>query len=139
MVGHDLAINRFSQYWRRAIRTGYAYGEVSDKFQSHDSPAWYRQARRNRLQGAAMLAIVAGSPMLSIALRSAVPMATAMATIVTLSVRTAIRTRWKCADLNTRLLHGLHSHLMQIPLFIGQLRYQRDRMMRQTAKLIEYK
>ena len=139
MVGHDLAITHFSQYWRRAIRTGYAYGEVADRFQPNDSPVWYRQARRNRVQGAAMVAIVVGLPMLSAVIRSILPVALAIATIAALSLRTAVRTRWNGADLKTRLLHGLHSHLIQIPLCLGQLRYQRDRILRRTAELIEYK
>jgi cellulose synthase/poly-beta-1,6-N-acetylglucosamine synthase-like glycosyltransferase len=139
MVGHDLAINRLSQYWRRAIRTGYAYGEVSDRFDPNDSPIWYRQARRNRIQGFVMLAIVAISPILSVATRSMIPTGVAIAFVAALSVRTAVRTRWKHADFYTRLLHGLHSHLVQIPLFFGQLKYQRDRLLGRTAELIEYK
>jgi cellulose synthase/poly-beta-1,6-N-acetylglucosamine synthase-like glycosyltransferase len=139
MAAHDLAITRFSQYWRRAVRTGYAYAEVSERFQPSDSPNWYRQARRNRMQGAAMLVIVAGAPLLSIALWSMIPTLAAIALIAALAVRTAMRTRWKGADLKTRLLHGLHSHLMQIPIFAGQMKYLRNRLLGRTERLIEYK
>ncbi len=139
MATHDLAITRFSQYWRRAVRTGYAYAEVSERFHPGDSPNWYRQARRNRVQGAVMLAIVAGAPLLSVGLWSAIPTVCAAALIAALSVRTAMRTRWKGADLKTRLLHGLHSHLMQIPMFTGQIRYLRNRLLGRTEHLIEYK
>lgn len=86
-----------------------------------------------------MLAIVAGAPILSIATRSFVPVLIAIAIIGLLSVRTAIHSRWKNAALATRLLHGLHSHLVQIPLLFGQLKFQLDRSRGRTAELIEYK
>jgi cellulose synthase/poly-beta-1,6-N-acetylglucosamine synthase-like glycosyltransferase len=139
MAGHDLAIYRFSQYWRRAVRTGYAYAEISERSQQSATPVWVEQARRNRFQGIAMLAIVVGFPILSLALRSSIPIALAIAGVVSLSVRTAIRSRWKQADLSTRLFHGLHSHLVQIPILFGQLKYRYDRLIGRTAELIEYK
>lgn len=139
MVHHDLAITRFSQYCRRAFRSGYAYAEVSERIRRSDLPVWYRQARRNRAQGAAMVAIVAGAPILAIALRSFVPLLIVIAIVAGLAVRTAVRSRWKKVPLFTRLLHGLHSHLVQIPLLFGQLRYQLDRFSGKTADLIEYK
>ena len=40
MTGHDLAMTRFSQYWRRAVRSGYAYAEVSTRFRNTDLPLW---------------------------------------------------------------------------------------------------
>ena len=139
MAGHDLAITRFAQYWRRAVRTGYAYAEVAERLQASDSPNWYRQARRNRVQGAVMLALVAGAPILSAVLGSVIPALAAITLIAGLSLRTAIRTRWNGADLQTRLLHGLHSHLMQIPMFAGQMKYLRNRLLGRTEHLIEYK
>jgi glycosyltransferase involved in cell wall biosynthesis len=139
MTGHDLAIHRFSQYWRRAVRTGYAYAEISERSRQSATPVWVEQASRNRLQGVVMLAIVAGAPILSLALRSLIPIAFGITSIVALSVRTAIRSRWKQAGLTTRLLHGLHSHLVQIPILFGQLKYRYDRLIGRTAELIEYK
>jgi len=139
MTGHDLAIHRFAQYWRRSVRTGYAYAEISEKLRDSGSPVWSRQARRNLIHGPAMLAIVLGSPILSIVTRSFMPIVVAIVIMVALSIRTAIRSRWRRADLDTRILHGLHSHLGQIPILFGQLKYQRDRLSDRTAELIEYK
>ena len=56
-----------------------------------------------------------------------------------LAIRTAVRFRWKTADLVTLLLFGLHSHLVHIPLLFGQLKYQLDRFAGRTRELIEYK
>ena len=139
MVHHDLAITRFRQYWWRAVRSGYAYAQVAERISRHDSPMWYRNARRNRIQGAAMVAILAGAPILAVAIRSLVPLLVVIAIVSSLAVRTAIRSQWKKAPLSMRLLHGLHSHLIQIPLLFGQLRYRRDHLRGKSAELIEYK
>jgi cellulose synthase/poly-beta-1,6-N-acetylglucosamine synthase-like glycosyltransferase len=70
MTSHDLAIDRFSQYWRRSLRTGYAYAEISERFRRSAIPVWSRESRRNSINGAVMVAILAGSPILSLATRS---------------------------------------------------------------------
>lgn len=139
MVLHDLAISKFSQYWKRAVRTGYAYAEVSERIQQNALPNWYRQARRNRVQGVAMLTLLGGSPLLAGILQSYVPILAATVIMVMLVIRTAIRGRWRKADLVTSVLHGLHSHLIQIPLLFGQLKFQLDRFEGRRAELIEYK
>jgi hypothetical protein len=59
--------------------------------------------------------------------------------VVLLALRTAHRVRWKSPDFRTRLLYGLHSHLQQIPILFGQIRYWRDRRAGRIASLIEYK
>jgi glycosyltransferase involved in cell wall biosynthesis len=139
MVHHDLAITRFSQYWRRAIRSGYAYGEVSKQVRRSDLPIWYRQAQRTNLHGAGMAALIIAAPIISIVNHSLLPLLIVVILIAALASRTAIRSQWKHAPLSTRLLHGLHSHLVQIPLFLGQLKFRRDRLTGRRAELIEYK
>jgi len=139
MTRHDLAMKRFSQYWRRAVRSGYAYAEVSTRFRNTDLPLWGRQARSNLVHGAGMLGIVVGASLGSIALHSIIPIAAAVAITAVLAIRTAIKFRWKDADLVTLLLFGLHSHLVQIPMLFGQLKYRRDRLTGRSAELIEYK
>jgi glycosyltransferase involved in cell wall biosynthesis len=139
MTSHDLGIMRLSQYWRRAARTGYAYAEVSQRFRATDSPLWDREARSNLMQGSAMLALVVGAPILALASRSIIPLLAAVVIIVTFALRSAWRFRWKSTDFGTSLLHGLHSHLQQIPIVFGQLKYRSDQLRGKTAELIEYK
>ena len=40
MTLHDLAITRFSQYWRRSQRAGFAYAAVSSRFRDTAEPFW---------------------------------------------------------------------------------------------------
>jgi cellulose synthase/poly-beta-1,6-N-acetylglucosamine synthase-like glycosyltransferase len=139
MTGHDLAMTRISQYWRRAVRSGYAYAEVSTRFRNNDLRLWDRQARNNLVHGAGMLGIIVGAPLASIALHSVIPIAAGVAIVAVLAIRTAIRFRRRTANLTTLLLFGLHSHLVQIPLLFGQLKFRRDRLAGKSAELIEYK
>jgi GT2 family glycosyltransferase len=135
---HDIAMTRFSQYWRRGLRGGYAYAEVSARYRDTVLPLWSREARRNLLQGGLMLLIAGGAPLLSIAVCSLIPVLIGLAVIALLAMRTALRYRWKSTQLTTRLLYGLHSHLVHVPILFGQLKYYMDRYLNKTARLIEY-
>jgi len=86
-----------------------------------------------------MIAIVAGAPILAVAARSLVPVLIGIGIIAVLAIRTAIHCRWKKASLFIRLLHGLHSHIVQIPMLFGLLKYKLDRLDGRTPELIEYK
>ena len=48
MTSHDLAMTRWSQYWRRATRTGHAYAEVSERYRDTELPLWQSTAERNQ-------------------------------------------------------------------------------------------
>jgi hypothetical protein len=52
-----------------------------------------------------------------------------------LSFRSAWQHRWKPANWQTLVLYGFHSHLQQIPIFLGQLQFKRNR----DKTLMEYK
>jgi cellulose synthase/poly-beta-1,6-N-acetylglucosamine synthase-like glycosyltransferase len=138
MTGHDLAMTRFSQYWWRAIRSGYAFAEIAERFRRTNSPFWSGQARRNNLHGLMMLAVGIGAPVVALFLHSLLPLVAAIGFILALSIRTAIRCKWKSDDLVTRLLYGLHSHLVKIPILFGQLKFQLDRRLQRRTALIEY-
>jgi cellulose synthase/poly-beta-1,6-N-acetylglucosamine synthase-like glycosyltransferase len=139
MTGHDLAMTAWSQYWKRATRAGYAYAQVSERFRNTGLPFWEEDARRNRNRALTLLAIMVGGIVLSIALLSVIPIALVILFFAALAFRTASRTAWKSPSFSTRFLYGLHSHLQQIPIYLGQLQYARDRKAGRTRGLIEYK
>ncbi len=139
MTGHDLAMTRWSQYWRRSVRTGYAYAEVSERFRGSGLPFWESEARHNRSRTKLLGAIAAGAVMLSLGLLTPWPAAAALAFFAALALRTAWRARAKSSSLLTCLLYGIHSHLQQLPIYLGQREYQRDRRAGRTRGLIDYK
>ncbi|MCB1367286.1 MAG: glycosyltransferase [Rhodobacteraceae bacterium] len=54
MTRHDAAMSRFSEWWRRAIRSGHGFAQVG-----HLHPHWFRAERRRVLAYGAMLPVLA--------------------------------------------------------------------------------
>jgi cellulose synthase/poly-beta-1,6-N-acetylglucosamine synthase-like glycosyltransferase len=135
MTLHDLAITRFSQYWRRSQRAGYAFAAVSARFRDTSDPMWSEDARRNRLRGLFWIATPLVALMASIALMSLLPLALWLLILVAAAGRTASQNRWKRAPWTTLLLYGFHSHLQQIPILFGQWQF----LFNGNKALIEYK
>ncbi len=137
MTGHDLAISTFSAYWRRAVRAGHAYAEISNRFHRSEYPLWRADARRNLVRGLAILA----SPAIFIAALAASPMlllaiAGLVAAVLARSVR---RSAWKTSDVGTRWLYAIHSQLQQVPILVGQIGWRLYRLKGRRRGLIEYK
>jgi glycosyltransferase involved in cell wall biosynthesis len=139
MTGHDLAMTNWSQYWRRSVRTGYAYAEVSERFRGTSMPLWEAEARHNRKRAWLLSAVAAASLLASLVMRNPWPARAALAFFGALSVRSAMKASAKSSNIWTRLLYGIHSHLQQFPIYLGQCEYWRDRRAGRTRGLIEYK
>jgi len=54
-----------------------------------------------------------------------------------LILRSAYKARWKSRQLLTLLLYGVHSHLQQIPIALGQLGYWYNRFRNRQQSLID--
>lgn len=138
MTRHDLAITRFSQYWKRATRAGHAFAEVSERFRNTENPFWLEDARRNRNRALILLAI-------QIVAVVSIPLgmdwlSSLLVTLLWIFVlRTAWKARWKSNDPMTLLLYGVHSQLQQIPIYVGQMQYRMYRGRGRQASLVEYK
>jgi len=138
MTGHDLQITSWSQYWKRATRAGHAYAEVSERFRNTEDPFWTSDRRRNLILGSFWLISLAVA-IAAMAFFGLVPVALWLSLLLLLSLRSAWKARWKRSTPGILLLYGIHSHLQQIPIFIGQLQYELSSKRRETQKLIEYK
>jgi len=139
MTLHDLAMFNFSQYWRRSVRTGYAFAEISAKYAKTDDPLWLPESKSNITRGifwlwGPILVIV-----LSIFVHSLAPFALFLVVAFLLFARTAARAGKKTRSLKLLLAYSLHSHLQQIPILLGQIRYQKQRRRGGNAAIIEYK
>jgi cellulose synthase/poly-beta-1,6-N-acetylglucosamine synthase-like glycosyltransferase len=139
MTGHDLAITKFSQYWKRAFRTGHAYAEVSRHLRRSATPLWEREAKANLLRASLLLTLLLAALAATALFRSLIPLVLGAALIAALVIRTAAKNGWKSDNWVTRLLYGLHSHLQQLPIFFGQLSFWRDHSKGTRRQLIEYK
>lgn len=139
MTSHDLAMTRWSQYWRRATRTGHAYAEVSERYRNSELPLWQRTAERNRAHALILIGSAVAAILLALVFGSLLPVALWITLLLLVVIRTAWRQRWRGDDPITLFLYGLHSHLQQIPIYVGQLAYQRAKRRGARQGLIEYK
>jgi glycosyltransferase involved in cell wall biosynthesis len=119
MAHHDLGMTGFRAYWRRAVRSGYAYAEVGMRYARTRDPMWLREFVRNLTvpPAALLLAVVAW---LSLG-------AWGVAALVVLAVA---RLAWKfrtvrdrAAGLRLRALYLVHTEFTRIPLFVGAVQY----------------
>lgn len=138
MTGHDLAMTRWRQYWRRSFRAGHAYAEVAQRFMGTDMPLWKHEVKRNLVHGLALILVPFAGVIVSLLFQSWLPLAVVGALIGALVVRTAMRVGWKDNNPLNRLLYAVHSHLQQIPILCGQLGYRLDQRYGRQRRLIEY-
>jgi len=139
MTGHDLAITRFAAYWKRALRAGHAYAEVSQRMKTTAFPLWLSECRRNAVHAAVLLLLLLGAGLLTLLGGGILPVVALVCSYALLIVRSAYKARWKNASPLTLLLYGVHSHFQQIPIACGQLSYWYHRLRNRQQALIEYK
>lgn len=139
MTSHDLRITHFSQYWRRSVRAGHAYAQVSSLFRHTGDPFWSAEARRNMVRGTMLILIACATLMGSLLLRSVWVLILAVSLYLLAAFRSAYKVRARSSSRATLLLFGLHSHFQEIPIFIGQMSYRIAKARRRKMTLIEYK
>jgi glycosyltransferase involved in cell wall biosynthesis len=138
MTGHDLEITRLSQYWKRATRAGHAYAEVSERYMGSEDPSWTSERRGNLIRGIFWPFSLVSAILLSIQFGFLAP-ALWLTVLLLASARSAWKARWKETNPWILLLYGIHSHLQQAPILVGQFQYELDKRQGRTRKLIEYK
>lgn len=139
MTLHDLAMHRFSQYWRRSVRTGYAYAQISSFYANTDDPLWAADSRRNVVRACFWIGAPVLCALLSAVWRSWLPLSIFLLIALALWGRTGIKAARKTRSIRTLVAYSLHSHLQQIPILAGQLRFWLSRASGKGSRLIEYK
>jgi cellulose synthase/poly-beta-1,6-N-acetylglucosamine synthase-like glycosyltransferase len=138
MTGHDLAMTRWSEYWRRGERTGHAVAEVSRRFRGTAHGLWAGAAQATAKRALFWMLSPLAALAIALFLRSAWPVGLWLLLALALVARTAWKYRWKTSSPYTLVLYAVHSHLQQIPIFVGQVRFWRDARRGRQRGLIEY-
>ncbi len=139
MTGHDLAIYRWRQYWKRSTRAGHAFAEVSERFRGTSQSFWTEESRRNRNRALILLGLALIGVIGSLVWLTPWPLLLVVVFFGFLALRSAWKVRWKSNDLIALTAYGIHSHLQQIPIFVGQLQFWGNRRRGKRAMLVEYK
>jgi GT2 family glycosyltransferase len=131
MTLHDAAMTRFSQWWRRNMRSGYAFAEGAQLHGALPERHWVWESRRAWIWGV-WLPIVCLSAGLIFE-----PWGWAAFGIYPLQMlRQTFRGTGKFRERATK---GFFQVLGRFPEALGQLQFWRDRLLNREAALIEYK
>jgi len=131
MTVHDAAMTRLGQWWRRALRGGYAFAQGSHLHGNLPEQYYAWEARRARLWGIwlPLTCLLAGLFL--------GPWGWAAWLIYPLQVlRQTLRNR---GSLSHRATLALFQVLARFPESWGQISFLRDRLLRRQTHLIEYK
>jgi cellulose synthase/poly-beta-1,6-N-acetylglucosamine synthase-like glycosyltransferase len=139
MTLHDLAILHWSQYWRRSVRTGHAYAEVSQLLKNTTTPLWEKESQKNMINISILIVIFVVGLVLTGVWQSPFPILGSISLFLLLSLRSAWRARWRSQEVVTLLLYGLHAQFQHLPIAVGQLSFYFNRWRGQRRTLIEYK
>lgn len=139
MTLHDMAMTTFKAYWKRALRAGHAYAEVSQRMKTTAFPLWRAECKRNALHVSVLLGMLVMCLGLTVCLGDILPVLGLLMAYSALAVRSAYKARWRSNNGLTLLLYGAHSHFQQIPIALGQLGYWYNRLRNRRQGLIEYK
>ncbi|MGB3532835.1 MAG: glycosyltransferase family A protein [Microcoleaceae cyanobacterium] len=134
MTYHDAEITRFSQWWKRALRNGYAYAEGAWMYGDSSEKHWVRESRRVWLWGFWIPAFcligfwfVGGWSLL---LLIGYPLQLA---------KTFRFYQTYCWSWRENFLYSSFCVLAKFPELIGQIRFHRNRLLGYQSVLIEYK
>jgi len=139
MTLHDLAITHWSQYWQRTVRGGHAYAEISTLLRDTATPLWQQESRQNFFKASVLTALFILGFIMTLFLKSFIPLGISFLLFLLLSLRSAIKARWKSSNPLTLFLYGLHSQFQHIPIAFGQLSFYYHHWRGKRRRLIEYK
>jgi hypothetical protein len=131
MTRHDAAMTRFSQWWRRTTRGGYAFAQGSYLHGGPPERHWVWETRRAWLWGLCL-------PLLCLAASILLPPWGLAAWLIYPGqvLRQTLRNPGSLAE---RATLALFQVLARFPEALGQIRFLRDRLFGRQARLIEYK
>jgi hypothetical protein len=131
MALHDAAMTHFHQWWKRAVRSGYAFAQGADLHGAPPEQHFVWESRRAWIWG---IGLPASCVLASVV---APPMGWMSFAIFPLQfLRLTLR---GSAPLRDRAVLSFFQLLGRFPEAIGQLRFLRDRLLRRQARLIEHK
>ena len=130
MTRHDAAITHFSQWWRRTVRSGYAYAEIARLHKNSKLRIYAQEAKRAIVWG--------GLVPVAIGLGTLVHPAAVFAILIypAQAYRIAMR---QSGDKSTSWAYALFIVIAKFAELQGLLKFQLRRLSGRAGQLIEYK
>lgn len=130
MTFHDLAMTRFSEWWRRAVRTGHGFAQVGTMHPDH----FVRERRRAWLYAALLAALAFGT-----LAGSAFLVTGTLALFAASYLRTAIGRARAGQSWGEALHHAVLLSISKFPNLVGMLTYHWRQWRGRRMEIIEYK
>ena len=136
LTSHDADMHRFRQWWRRVVRTGYAFAEGAHTHGWRPEKYWVREVRSGWIYGMILpiLALAAAWPTRGLSFVTAL----ALYGIVYVKLLRHLR-RSGVATGKPAVIYAFFSVAGKIPQAIGQVRYWIMHLRGKQSTLIEYK
>jgi glycosyltransferase involved in cell wall biosynthesis len=128
---HDAAMFRFGQWWKRQVRSGYAFAQGAHLHGRKPERHWVWESRRALLWGA-------GFPLLLIGALIVFGWSGALLFLV-YPIQMLRRMASMPGSWRSRLQFAYFEQLSRFPEAVGQLKFARDRLFGHRGRLIEYK
>ncbi len=131
MTTHDAAITKFGQWWRRTVRSGYAFAQGAYRYGAPPEYHWVRESWRAVIWGMLLPAVtVFCSAVFSIDflwLLAAYPLQVIRLIVI------------RDGTMANRVVSAVFYTLARFPEAVGLIRFHADRLLGRTSSLIEYK
>jgi len=131
MTMHDAAIFKFSQWWKRTKRAGYAFAQGAHLHGQPPERHWVAESRRALLWGFILPVLM----LLGFIFKPMIGLVIAGLFVLQL-VRLTIKNE---ASLPFSLQQSIYSMIGKVAEAMGQLKFLRNRLFNHQSKLIEYK
>jgi len=134
MTRHDAALTYFSQWWKRTVRSGHAYGEVSRLCAKSAEKFWTREVKSILFWGAILPSVIGFG---SIFLGGWILILLSAYFVLGLKIYRTQRKRNIQPSLS--LFYAFFTTLGKFAQFFGVITWIKNRLLKRSAKLIEYK
>jgi GT2 family glycosyltransferase len=138
MTRHDAAMTRFSEWWRRAVRSGHGFAQVGHLHPDHFRP----ERRRVWLYGLFLPLVLLAGWVLALSgagLAGGLTVFAALSVYALSWVRTVQGLIHANLPIKEAMHHALYLSLSKFPNLIGMLTYLFRRWQRRDMSIIEYK
>lgn len=135
MAWHDANMQRFGQWWKRAFRSGHAYGEGAWIHGRSPLRHWVKESRSIRIFGLGLPIVALGTA----------PVTWGLSLVIALAIYflQMLRVYQHCypAQMSRRnaMLYAFFCILAKIPQALGQLRFHWLRLQGKRSRIVEYK
>jgi GT2 family glycosyltransferase len=131
MTLHDAAMLHFGQWWRRQLRSGYAFAQGAHLHGQRPEKHWVWESRR-------ALVWAIGLPLLLIVALIIFGWWGALLLLL-YPLQVMRRMASMSGSWRSRLQFAFFEQLSRFPEAVGQLRFMRDRLLNRHGRLVEYK